>query len=185
MAYILLIFPLVLFSIYLFLHKAQEKSGWAFIVPGFFFLLLFVYFLFDSGQISRFIVKIGNQNYSISSNALEEIITKNLDTLGKAIANVYESFYIREYYDCSKESNRVQYKQDKSGPYIELKLKFKAVENSLLVYPGDGLIYSPDEDHQEYADGFYKMRINSIKDLEELKKKYQELKIEIRYFRKE
>ncbi len=187
--YLILGIPLLIFLISFFVcfKRKHKPSGWQYASTAALVIILFLYCWIDTGLISRFIVKVGGQDYYISPNALEEVISKNIDNLGLAIGKVYEKYYIIEIFDCSKESDTVIFCEDKGMPTIKLKLKHLPIENTLECRLGGGFYSEPSKDNDKnYDSGFYFLRFLRIKGIDELKKVAQgeNLFAEIKYFRK-
>jgi len=191
--YFILTIPLAILLIQVLsigLQKKQMPSGLLGVSIVILIITLFIFCLFDTGHISRFIIQIGDKSFYVSSNALEEVIVKNIDNLGLALSRVYEKYFIVEKFDCSKESDIVKFGKENDGRvYFKIKLKYKPVDATVETKFSSGSSV-PGENGTESAvdsDLFYKIYVKRHEDIEELKKYFEkEHQItEIKYFRKQ
>jgi hypothetical protein len=134
MPYMILGIPTFIFIIYIFINKKNQIDGWCFLSTTIFVVLLFLYYLFDTGQINKWKVEMGGQKYSVSTEAIEDIIVENIDKLGKVITNVYETFLEEESFDLTKENERVKYVMDDKGQLVvKIKLKYKPIRKTIRI----------------------------------------------------
>lgn len=191
--YVILGLPIIVFLTTILvvgLRKKQMPSGWLSVATSALVIILFIFCLFDTGHINRFVVHSADDTYYISSNALEEVILKNIDNLGMALSRVYEKFYIKETFDCSEESESVKYVEKDGDIYLKLKLKYQPVLNSIQWFFSGGWKYWPvltDESYFVDEDLFLwskSVDTNSIDELRERAKR-DNIVAELRYLRKE
>lgn len=169
--------------------KKQMPSGLLATSIAVLAIVLFIFCLFDTGHVDRFVMKIGDKDYYISSNALEEVILKNIDNFGMALARVYEEYYIIETFDYSKESERVKYAERDGKKFLGSKLKYQPVVNSIQWSFSGGWYYSPSLENKFTEideELFIWEEITYTGDIEQYKKALKEDNVvgEIRYLRK-
>jgi hypothetical protein len=180
--YIILGIPLVVF---LFRICREKQGGWQFLATACLAIILAFWLVLDTGLIGRHVVKMGDKEFLISSNAFEEVIARNIDNLGEAIANVYEKFYVVEVFDLTKQDRRVKFSLENGTPICQLALKYSAVSNTISAMVSEGQLFYVDKDSGD-DENFYKLTFSKLKSVQEaidLVKKMN-LKIQVKYFKK-
>jgi hypothetical protein len=187
--YLILAIPLIVFIVsFPVCFKREHKSmGLQYAATAVLACALFIFAAFDSGEVFKYLIQT-KDGYSVSPRAIEQVILKNMDDLGLAIAKVYEEYYIVETFDCSKESDVVKFGKDGKGNiYFKLQLKYQPVEKTIQTLFSSG-VPSPDTEPGSYLskDLFYKIIANGYDDVDKLKRYCKQTKqiTEIKYFRK-
>lgn len=175
----------IILSVFLRRIWKEKQGGWQFVSTAAVGIILTSWILVDTGLVGRHVVKMGDKEFYISSNAFEDVIARNIDNLGVAIANVYEKFYVVEIFDLSKQDERVKFVLEDGKPVCLMALKYQAVSSTQSAMISEGnLLFSPDESISK--DGrFYKLLFSedSVQKAIDVAKKAN-LKVEVKYFRK-
>jgi uncharacterized protein (UPF0335 family) len=167
-----------------FTKKDRWKAGpWIICLS----LLVFVGGNMNIGEFSPSIIK---DSFNQMANKVEKLENK-VDELSAALGKVYEKYYEVETFDCSKESQLVNYAEKDGHIYIKLKLKYRPILNSLQIFCSGGYNYWPSLEKTEIPvvdeNLFLWANFADFKSIDELRTKAKENKLmmEVRYLRKE
>lgn len=136
-------------AVFLCQFKHGKLGGFQFISTASLTALLLLYFLFHSGIIGEYVVKLGDKEFYVSPSAFERLISKNIENFGKALAQANEKYFKYERF-YTADTSRVSLSTNSNGRLtVGLHLATKPVWSTVRITPDKGTTtFNPEDPSQ-------------------------------------